>query len=200
MRSPSPQPSRLRRPRCRIVWGGWHPSLFPARRCARRASTRWSSGRASDTFAEIVERRSPARRAAAARWRSSRRADRRDINDFPEHDYWLIDVERYFALKGERQLDYITSQGCRFRCTFCADPTVYGRGWFGLEPMRVGDRAGAALDAAPVHRRRIPGRNLLHARRSRGVDRRRDPPPRSRSSPGWRRCAPIRARGWTTAC
>ena len=62
----------------------------------------------------------------------------RDINDFPEHDYDLIAVDRYFALKRERQLDYITSQGCRFRCTFCADPTVYGRAWFGLEPTRIG--------------------------------------------------------------
>jgi radical SAM superfamily enzyme YgiQ (UPF0313 family) len=61
-----------------------------------------------------------------------------DINELPEHDYGLVDVGRYFALKGERQLDYVTSQGCRFRCTFCADPTVYGRGWFGLDPIRVG--------------------------------------------------------------
>ncbi len=61
-----------------------------------------------------------------------------DINQFPEHDYGLIAVDRYFALKRERQLDYVTSQGCRFRCTFCSDPTVYGRNWFGLEAVRVG--------------------------------------------------------------
>jgi len=34
-------------------------------------------------------------------------------------------------------LDYISSQGCRFRCTFCADPAVYKRGWFGLAPDRI---------------------------------------------------------------
>jgi radical SAM superfamily enzyme YgiQ (UPF0313 family) len=61
----------------------------------------------------------------------------RDVNDLPPHDYGLIDAARYFAAKGKRQLDYISSQGCRFRCTFCADPTVYQRGWVGLAPARM---------------------------------------------------------------
>jgi anaerobic magnesium-protoporphyrin IX monomethyl ester cyclase len=46
-------------------------------------------------------------------------------------------VERYFQLKGKRQLDFITSQGCNFRCAFCSDPFVYGRQWVGLEPNRI---------------------------------------------------------------
>ena len=62
-----------------------------------------------------------------------------DLNELPRHDYSLIPVERYFALKGRRQLDYISSQGCRFRCAFCADPAVYARGWTGLTPERVAD-------------------------------------------------------------
>jgi radical SAM superfamily enzyme YgiQ (UPF0313 family) len=62
----------------------------------------------------------------------------RDVNELPAHDYGLIPVDRYFASKGRRQLDYVSSQGCRFRCTFCADPAVYGRRWSGLEPERVG--------------------------------------------------------------
>jgi radical SAM superfamily enzyme YgiQ (UPF0313 family) len=59
------------------------------------------------------------------------------VSALPPHDYGLIDVRRYFAAKGKRQLDYISSQGCRFRCTFCADPTVYARGWVGLAPARM---------------------------------------------------------------
>ncbi len=46
-------------------------------------------------------------------------------------------MERYFELKGKRQLDYISSQGCNFRCAFCSDPFVYGRKWVGLEPTRM---------------------------------------------------------------
>ena len=62
-----------------------------------------------------------------------------DLNTFPPHDYSLIPVERYFALKRARQIDYISSQGCRFRCAFCADPAVFARGWTGLAPERIGD-------------------------------------------------------------
>jgi radical SAM superfamily enzyme YgiQ (UPF0313 family) len=61
----------------------------------------------------------------------------RDLNSLPAHDYDLIDVEAYFERKRRRQIDYATSQGCRFRCSFCADPAVYRRSWTGLEPERV---------------------------------------------------------------
>jgi anaerobic magnesium-protoporphyrin IX monomethyl ester cyclase len=59
------------------------------------------------------------------------------VDRFRAHDYRLIPVERYFKLKGKRQLDFISSQGCNFRCAFCSDPFVYGRKWVGLEPTRM---------------------------------------------------------------
>ena len=62
-----------------------------------------------------------------------------DLNTLPRHNYDLIDVEAYFARKGRRQLDYVSSQGCRFRCGFCADPAVFRRSWSGLDPERVVD-------------------------------------------------------------
>src|SRR5688500_1633191 len=121
------------RPECRIGWGGWHPSLFPAETLPEAGVDAGVVGQGERARAEPVERFAAGERTAGA---VSHPAT--DINDFPEHDYSLIDVERHFAQKGERQLDYVTSQGCRFRCTFCADPTVYGRNWFGLEPIRIG--------------------------------------------------------------
>jgi anaerobic magnesium-protoporphyrin IX monomethyl ester cyclase len=60
------------------------------------------------------------------------------MNDLPSANYDLIDVPRYFALKRDRQLDYISSTGCHFRFASCADPSVYGRRWVGLAPDRVG--------------------------------------------------------------
>jgi radical SAM superfamily enzyme YgiQ (UPF0313 family) len=124
---------RAQRPDCRIVWGGWHPSLFPAETLGEAGVDAVVVGQGELALAEIVERFAAGERHVGV---VTQRAV--DINDFPEHDYSLIDVQGHFALKRERQLDYITSQGCRFRCAFCADPTVYGRSWFGLEPIRVG--------------------------------------------------------------
>ncbi len=51
------------------------------------------------------------------------------MDTFSDVNYDLIDVEKYFIKKGRRQLDYISSTGCHFRCTFCADPFVYERKW-----------------------------------------------------------------------
>jgi len=137
---------RAAKPRCPIVWGGWHPSLFPVDTLRESGADAIVIGQGEETFADVVERlvagetlRGVAGAMAAADVCMNPPRPTRDINGFPGHDYGLIPIERYFTLKRERQLDYITSQGCRFRCTFCADPTVYGRAWFGLEPARMGD-------------------------------------------------------------
>lgn len=121
-------------PECPIVWGGWHPSLF-ADECLTDSSVDIVvSGQGEDAFRHIVDQLIDGvtvdRRHARAL---------KDLNEFPAHDYSLIPVEKYFALKGSRQVDYISSQGCRFRCAFCADPAVFARGWTGLAPERVAD-------------------------------------------------------------
>jgi anaerobic magnesium-protoporphyrin IX monomethyl ester cyclase len=136
------------RPALPIVWGGWHPSLFPRECLDEPGVTAAVFGQGEQTFRELCDRLAagaPIHDVAGCAHRRqglvSRHADRplADINELPAHEYRLIDVERYFAAKGRRQLDYISSQGCRFRCTFCADPTVYKRGWTGLAPERMGE-------------------------------------------------------------
>jgi anaerobic magnesium-protoporphyrin IX monomethyl ester cyclase len=142
------------RPACRIVWGGWHPSLF-ARECAAEpAIDAVVVGQGEATFRDIVERLACGRSLAGCPGTLAREGTTvtvgptrplEDLNTFPAHDYSLIPVERYFGLKRKRQIDYISSQGCRFRCAFCADPAVYARGWTGLQPERIASEL-AALD------------------------------------------------------
>jgi radical SAM superfamily enzyme YgiQ (UPF0313 family) len=140
------------RPALPVVWGGWHPSLFPGATLDDPAIDVAVFGQGELTFAELVDRLADGAGPAGCQG-TSIRAGRdvvthdarplRDVNDLPAHDYTLIPLERYFALKRRRQIDYISSQGCRFRCTFCADPTVYGRSWSGLEPERIGGELAA---------------------------------------------------------
>ncbi len=66
-----------------------------------------------------------------------------DVNSLAPHNFDLIDLDPYFQLKGKRQLDYISSQGCAFRCAFCADPFVYQRKWTGLGAERMGEELEA---------------------------------------------------------
>jgi len=121
-------------PECPIVWGGWHPSLFANECLAEPSIDIVVSGQGEDAFRLIVDRLLDGDRADDRHARALK-----DLNEFPAHDYSLIPVEKYFALKRSRQIDYISSQGCRFRCAFCADPAVFARGWTGLAPERVAD-------------------------------------------------------------
>lgn len=135
------------RPELTVVWGGWHPSMF-ARECLVEHSVDVSvRGQGEETFAEIVDRLAHGRslddcagctvRLADGTIRENPARELAQVDKFRAHDYGLIPVERYFELKGKRQLDYISSQGCNFRCAFCSDPFVYGRKWVGLEPVRM---------------------------------------------------------------
>jgi radical SAM superfamily enzyme YgiQ (UPF0313 family) len=144
---------KVAHPGCTIVWGGWHPSLF-ARECLGEAAIDVAViGQGEDTFAEIATRLASGAAVAGCPGTLVKDAGSgtvagpsrplKDLNEFPAHDYTLIPVERYFEHKRRRQIDYISSQGCRFRCAFCADPAVYHRGWTGLDPERVADEAAA---------------------------------------------------------
>lgn len=143
-------------PHCTVVWGGWHPSLFPQECLSEPSVDLVVVGQGECTFREVVERCLDGRPLAGCAGTVARAATGvvsgppralEDLNAFPAHDYGLLDVERYFARKGARQIDYVSSQGCRFRCAFCADPAVFGRAWTGLAPARV----AAELDA--LHQR-----------------------------------------------
>ena len=138
------------RPDLPVVWGGWHPSMF-ARECLSERSVDVTvRGQGEETFAEIVHRLAEGRSLEGCAGCTVRLADGTlhenpprslaPVDRFRAHDYGLIPVERYFELKGKRQLDYISSQGCNFRCAFCSDPFVYGRKWVGLDPIRMAMR------------------------------------------------------------
>jgi len=141
---------KLARPDLPVVWGGWHPSMFPLECVAEPSVDVAVRGQGEETFAEIVRRLAEGRSLEGCAGCTVRLPDGSvnenparalaAVDKFRPHDYGLIPVERYFELKGKRQLDYISSQGCNFRCAFCSDPFVYGRKWVGLEPTRMAMR------------------------------------------------------------
>ena len=123
------------RPGLPVVWGGWHLSMF-ARECLFEPSVDVTvRGQGEDTFSEILRRLATGRSLEGCLGCTVRLADGTIcenpscplalVDRFRAHDYGLIPVERYYQLKGKRQLDFISSQGCNFRCAFCSDPFVY---------------------------------------------------------------------------
>ena len=139
--------AKAARPELPVVWGGWHPSLFPTQCLADPAVDAVVVGQGETAFSEVVERVVTGRGLAGVHgvWVKDlggevvpgAAGELVDLNALSPHDYGLIEVERYFRLKGNRQLDYISSQGCPYRCAFCADPAVYNRSWTGIAAPRM---------------------------------------------------------------
>lgn len=136
-----------RHPTTPIIWGGWHASLFPTQPLTEAGATASVQGAGELPMVAIADRLRAessfegipgvTTRSRDGNFVSTPAGALPDMNSWPMVPYDLLPMEQYFAAKGQRQLDYISSQGCRFRCGFCADPTVYQRAWTGLAPERV---------------------------------------------------------------
>ncbi|MDB5393578.1 MAG: B12-binding radical protein [Rhodospirillales bacterium] len=131
------------------IAGGWHPSLFPVETLEEASIDIVVSGQGERSFAELVERLSRGETVEGVAGTIYRDGDRivknkpralESLDAFTPPNFDLIPVERYFAFKKRRQLDYITSIGCNFRCAFCADPFVYGRDWKAASAVRLGEQ------------------------------------------------------------
>jgi radical SAM superfamily enzyme YgiQ (UPF0313 family) len=140
------QAAKARRPDLPVIWGGWHPSLLPAQCLASGVVDACVNGQGEQSFAEAVAAIESGKGFDDIAGLSFRRGDDvtfgmprpfEDVNAFPQADFGLLDMERYFQFRGVRRLDYCSSQGCPFQCSFCADPMVYKQRWSGLRPERV---------------------------------------------------------------
>lgn len=144
---------RARYPDLSTVWGGWHPSIFPQQTLADEPTVSITvQGQGEVTFRELVDRLAqdqPLSDLPGITYRQNGTIIRNparpmaDMNQLPPLNYDLIPIETYFARKGKRQLDYISSTGCFFRCAFCADPFVFQRKWTGLDSQRIVDELTA---------------------------------------------------------
>lgn len=144
--------AKSRYPGVTTICGGWHPSLFPTDMLEEPSIDVTVQGQGEATFTELVaqlEREESLATVCGIAYRDARvsrvnpERPMMPMEVFPAVDYELIDVEQYFRLKGVRQLDYISSTGCLFRCAFCADPFVYKRGWQALGSKRMADEIEA---------------------------------------------------------
>ncbi len=128
-----------------VVWGGWHPSLFPTQTLEDERNIDITvQGQGEQTFKELVDAFSNKSSIENIKGICYRNAENKIVKNpprtitamdaFANVNYDLIDVEKYFEKKGQRQLDYISSTGCYFRCSFCADPFVYNRKWTAISP------------------------------------------------------------------
>jgi len=131
-----------------VVWGGWHPSALPEQTAAHPYVDVVVRGQGELTFLDLVHHFDEGRDiadVAGITYKSGGKIvsapDRpfEDLNNFPPLPYELVDVERHIFVQefSDRCLNYVSSQGCPWRCGFCADPRTYRRRWSALKPERV---------------------------------------------------------------
>ncbi len=134
------------RPKLPVVWGGWHPSILPEQCIASGVVDAVVIAQGEATFRELVaaiDRRDSwpgiAGLCLNVDGKPRRTAGRAMVkmDTLPAARYELLDIESYFRHKGRRQLDYSSSRGCPYKCTFCADPMVYNSKWTGIAPERI---------------------------------------------------------------
>ncbi len=130
-----------------VIWGGYHPSLLPEQCAAEPYVDAVVKGQGERTFQELVARMEAGEgfegvagtvhRDAAGEVVVNPERPMDDINKFPRAPYELLDMERFFRMNGgRRSLQYISSQGCPFKCTFCVEPKVFGK-WSGRSPEKI---------------------------------------------------------------
>ena len=138
--------AKRKNPNLPVIWGGWHPSLLPEQCLASPAVDACISGQGEETFREAVLKLAAGQGMESVAGLAFKRGGEvvknparpfQNVNGFPRADFGLIDMEKYFAFRGVRRLDYCSSQGCPFECSFCADPMVYKQRWSGLSAARV---------------------------------------------------------------
>lgn len=138
---------KTRRPELQVVWGGWHPSLFPREVLAEtdcvdvvvRGQGECSMRELIECFLDGRQLSTVAGIAFKQKGQPKLTAERpiEPLENLPTTDYSLLPVQRYFNRKKRRQLDYVTSIGCHHRCRFCADPAVFNRTRSAIPPDRV---------------------------------------------------------------
>lgn len=141
---------KKKHPEIITVWGGWHPSLFPKKTLKDEKCVDVTvQAQGEITFSEIVEAISEGNSFEGIRGCTFRDQQQKivqnnarsmmNMDELPRLNYDFIDIEAYFKKKGRRQFDYISSIGCFFRCTFCADPHVFQRKFSAYSATRMAD-------------------------------------------------------------
>ncbi|MCL5883341.1 MAG: B12-binding domain-containing radical SAM protein [Actinobacteria bacterium] len=136
-----------------IVWGGYHPSLLPEQCAAEPYVDAVVRGQGERSFQEIISRLEAGAdfsgvagvtfRDAAGEVVSNPDRPMDNVDSFPPAPYELLDIDRFFRLNGGRRaLQFISSQGCPFKCTFCVEPKVFGK-WSGRSAEHVVDEVEA---------------------------------------------------------
>jgi anaerobic magnesium-protoporphyrin IX monomethyl ester cyclase len=141
-------------PQFPIVWGGWHGSILPEQTLSHPAVDFLIKGQAEGTMLDLVrclQNGGQVEGVVGLGYKADGKVimnpDRPmiELDSLPWMAYHLIDHKNYPGPSHRRRspLDrystFRSSQGCPWRCAYCADPLVFSRRWKKLSAQRTVD-------------------------------------------------------------
>lgn len=112
----------------KVVWGGWHPTLFPQMTVEDELVDYVITHEADFTFLQLIESLKAGRKPENiegvgyiedGEYKYTRTVGQVDVHILPVLNYDLVEINRYIEASDVRSLPYQTSRGCPYHCTFC---------------------------------------------------------------------------------
>ncbi|HSY24878.1 MAG TPA: radical SAM protein [Polyangiaceae bacterium] len=139
---------RALRPSLPIVWGGYHPSLYPEVTASSPLCDYVVTGQGEWVFLDLVERlaRGGDPAETPGLWRKVDGAPHKNpggppfqgLEEFPSFPFDLVPLKSFLIDSlTPRSISYHSSLGCPFRCNFCTVTQIYERRWSGFPASRV---------------------------------------------------------------
>jgi len=135
-----------------IIWGGWHPSIMPESTLEDPNVDMVVVGQGERKFYDLVKCLQEGNfnkidSIPGVLYKKDGKLVIKeippveDMNNFPRVPYEIIDVKKCISKTeyGNRTLQFISSYGCPYRCSFCIEPIVSKRKWVGLSAQRLLD-------------------------------------------------------------
>ena len=132
-----------------VIWGGWHPTLFPEQICADGSVDFVCVGEGEHTILELVRALesgashkdiSGLAYKADGRVKVNPRKGYVNLEELPPINYDLIDMSQYIRTEGIsiNWIRYQSSRGCPHRCSFCINPVTGNQQYRAKSPEKVG--------------------------------------------------------------
>ena len=137
-----------------IIWGGWHPSLLPQQTLQHSSVDIIITGQGEITLYETVEclrNSDDLKKVFGIGYKIGENVIMTpprplvNLDEFPPMAYHLIDFKDYpgppnrRSTPSDRFSNFRSSQGCPWRCAYCADPQVFNRRWMTLSIQNTVD-------------------------------------------------------------
>jgi radical SAM superfamily enzyme YgiQ (UPF0313 family) len=144
-----------------LVWGGMHPTIFPAQTVAKPYIDFVIKGEGEEAIRALVQviaqKSNNFEKVPALIWKkndqiySTPEAVPLELDALPKLPWHLVDVEEYISPASylypgvTRLLPFQGSRGCPFKCTFCSEP-VLTRKYRVMNPTKMIDECMEMVD------------------------------------------------------